>query len=89
MSDRLEYGTTAKVLHWLIVALLLEQWRPLSDRRYIHTAVSQYAGYFEHQFNAGENQHGIIAWMLAVLPLVLGLRFAAPKLPVATCQSAR
>jgi adenosylcobinamide-phosphate synthase len=56
----------------LIVALLLEQWRPLSDRRYIHTAVSQYAGYFEHQFNAGEKQHGVIAWMVAVLPPVLG-----------------
>ena len=57
----------------LIVALLLEQWRPLSDRRYIHSAVSQYAGYFEHQFNAGEHQHGIIAWALAVLPVVLGV----------------
>ncbi len=56
----------------LIAALLLEQWRPLSDRRYLYTAVSQYAGYFEHQFNAGENHHGVIAWMVAVLPLVLG-----------------
>jgi adenosylcobinamide-phosphate synthase len=56
----------------LIIALLLEQWRPLSDRRYLHTAVSQYAGYFEHQFNAGEKQHGVIAWMVAVLPPVLG-----------------
>lgn len=74
----------------LIVALLLEQWRPLSDRRYIHTAVSRYAGYFEHQFNAGENQHGIIAWVLAVLPLVLGtwlvyalLAYANPLLGLA------
>jgi adenosylcobinamide-phosphate synthase len=56
----------------LIAALLLEQWRPLSDRRYLFTAVSQYAGYFEHQFNAGESQQGLFAWMLAVLPLVLG-----------------
>ena len=74
----------------LIVALLLEQWRPLSDRRYIHTAVSRYAGYFEHQFNAGESQHGIIAWVLAVLPLVLGtwlvyalLAYANPLLGLA------
>ena len=59
----------------LIAALLLEQWRPLSDRRYLYTAVSQYAGYFEHQFNAGESQHGIIAWMAAVLPLVFGAWF--------------
>ena len=56
----------------LIAALLLEQWRPLSDRRYLFTAVSQYAGYFEQQFNAGETQQGVFAWMLAVLPLVLG-----------------
>lgn len=74
----------------LIVALLLEQWRPLSDLRYIHTAVSRYAGYFEHQFNAGESQHGIIAWVLAVLPLVLGtwlvyalLAYANPLLGLA------
>src|SRR5271154_3201483 len=26
MSDRLQYGTTAKVLHWLVVALLLAQY---------------------------------------------------------------
>jgi cytochrome b561 len=26
MTDRLEYGTTAKVLHWLVVALLLVQY---------------------------------------------------------------
>ncbi|MSQ51133.1 MAG: CobD/CbiB family protein [Betaproteobacteria bacterium] len=74
----------------LIVALLLEQWRPLSDRRYSHTAITQYAAYFEHQFNAGENQHGVIAWMLAILPLVLGawlvyalLAFVNPLLALA------
>ena len=26
MTDRLQYGTTAKVFHWLIVALLLVQY---------------------------------------------------------------
>ena len=26
MIDRLQYGTTAKVLHWLIAALLLVQY---------------------------------------------------------------
>ena len=57
----------------LIVALLVEHWRPLSDRRTIHTAITRYAAYFEHQFNAGENQHGVIAWLLAVLPLLLGM----------------
>ena len=27
MTARLQYGTTAKVFHWLIVALLLVQYR--------------------------------------------------------------
>ena len=26
MTDRLQYGTTAKALHWLVVALLLVQY---------------------------------------------------------------
>ncbi|MFM9972493.1 MAG: CobD/CbiB family protein [Burkholderiales bacterium] len=56
----------------LIIALLIEQWRPLSDRRAIHAATSRYAAYFEQQFNAGENQHGVIAWALAIVPIVLG-----------------
>ncbi len=55
----------------LIAALLLEQWHPLSDRRYLFSIVSRYAGYLEHQFNAGENQHGMIAWLVAVLPVLL------------------
>ena len=34
MTDRLQYGTTAKLFHWLIVALLLVQYpigRPMPD----------------------------------------------------------
>jgi adenosylcobinamide-phosphate synthase len=56
----------------LIAALLIEQWRPLSDRRYLFTLADQYATYFERQFNAGQKQHGLIAWLVAILPLVLG-----------------
>lgn len=56
----------------LIAALLIEQWRPLSDRRYLFTLANRYATYFERQFNAGQKQHGLIAWLLAILPLVLG-----------------
>jgi adenosylcobinamide-phosphate synthase len=55
----------------LIIALLLEQWRPLSDRRNLLSPLTRYAAYFEQQFNAGEAYQGQIAWALAVVPLVL------------------
>jgi adenosylcobinamide-phosphate synthase len=56
----------------LILALALEQWRPLADRRYLFAPVARYANWLERQFNAGQVQHGAIAWCLAVLPAVLG-----------------
>ena len=57
----------------LIIALLLEQWRPLSERQSLFGPVQRYADFLERQFNAGQEQHGIIAWMVAVLPVVLGI----------------
>jgi cobalamin biosynthesis protein CobD/CbiB len=55
----------------LIAALLLEQWRPLADRRYLYSLLARYAGWLETLFNAGEAQHGKVAWLVAVLPAVL------------------
>jgi adenosylcobinamide-phosphate synthase len=55
----------------LIAALLLEQWRPLSGQHYLHSQVARYASFLERQFNAGEAQHGAVAWLVAVLPPVL------------------
>ncbi len=55
----------------LIAALLLEQWRPLADRRTLYSLLARYAGWLETLFNAGEAQHGKIAWLVAVLPVVL------------------
>ncbi len=57
----------------LIVALLLEQWHPLANRRFLFALVARYATTLERQFNAGETQHGMIAWLLAVLPPVLAV----------------
>lgn len=57
----------------LIAALLLEQWRPLSDRRNLLTPLSRYIMYLERQFNAGESHHGVIAWSLVTLPAVAGV----------------
>jgi adenosylcobinamide-phosphate synthase len=56
----------------LIFALLLEQWRPLSDRRYLLSPLGRLATWLERHFNAGESQHGLIAWLVGVAPIVLG-----------------
>jgi cobalamin biosynthesis protein CobD/CbiB len=54
----------------LVVALLLEQVRPLRQDNQIHLWFTGYATGLERQFNAGDHRHGIIAWLLAVLPAV-------------------
>ena len=51
----------------IIAALLLEQWRPLADRRAVHSAVAAWADWLERSFNAGQARHGAIAWIIAVL----------------------
>src|SRR4051812_20844066 len=55
----------------LALALILEQWRPLAGRRSLFDLAQRYAAFFERQFNAGEAQHGVIAWLCAVVPIVL------------------
>ncbi len=54
----------------LIAALLLEQLQPLSSRKYLYGWLSGYVQFFQHHFNAGQHQHGKIAWLVAVLPLL-------------------
>jgi adenosylcobinamide-phosphate synthase len=54
----------------IIAALLLEQWRPLSDRKMWRAAVNACAEWIEGTFNAGEERHGTIAWLVAVVPPV-------------------
>ncbi len=60
----------------LIVALLLEQLQPLSSRKYLYGWLTNYANFFQHHFNAGEYSHGRAAWLLAVLPLLIGVMLA-------------
>lgn len=58
----------------LIVALLLEQFHPLSQRKYLFAWMGGYVDFFKYHFNAGEHKHGKIAWLLAMfVPLVLVL----------------
>jgi adenosylcobinamide-phosphate synthase len=55
----------------IIAALLLEQWRPVGDLRAWYSALTNAASGLEASFNAGEQRHGTIAWIVAVLPAVL------------------
>ncbi len=58
----------------LIFALLIEQLRPLSSRKYLLAWVNRYVDFFQRNFNAGESRHGQIAWILAMsLPLLAAL----------------
>lgn len=51
----------------IIAALLLEQWRPLSDRKVVAQALIAWTDWLERSFNAGEARHGTIAWVIAGL----------------------
>src|ERR1700716_2197353 len=55
----------------IIAALLIEQWRPLGDRKSVNAALGAWAGWLEQSFNGGERRHGTIAWLVAVVPVVL------------------
>ncbi len=59
----------------IIAALVIEQWRPLGDRKAVQGTLAAWAGWLEQAFNGGERRHGMIAWFVAVLPPVL-LAFA-------------
>ncbi len=54
-----------------MAALLLEQLRPLPLGNPVQHAFERYAAALERRFNSGLYHHGIIAWLLAVAPVVL------------------
>ncbi len=53
----------------LIIALLVEQVRPLATANVAYNAVRGLAEVLERNFNAGEKQHGVLAWMVLVAPM--------------------
>jgi adenosylcobinamide-phosphate synthase len=59
----------------IIAALLIEQWRPLGERRNLQAALNACVGWLEQTFNGGEERHGLVAWLVAVVP-PLGLALA-------------
>ena len=54
----------------LIIVFLLEQLRPLSYQRLVVAPVVASAGFVESRINVGGFRHGVIAWVVLVLPLV-------------------
>ncbi len=56
----------------IIAALLLEQWRPLIERKAYHALLARWATWLANTFNAGQSHHGRVAWLVAIAPPVLG-----------------
>ena len=55
-----------------ILALILEQFRPLPAERWVDQPLGRFARRLEDKFDDGQYQHGVIAWCLAVaLPVAL------------------
>jgi len=54
----------------IVLALLIEQWRPLAARAGLQSAVGAWLGWLEQGFNGGEERHGMVAWLVAVVPPV-------------------
>lgn len=55
----------------LLAALLLEQARPLREGNPIHLWFSRCAAGLERHFDGGLYRHGVIAWALAVTPVLV------------------
>ncbi|MFN2644513.1 MAG: CobD/CbiB family protein [Burkholderiales bacterium] len=55
----------------IIAALVIEQWRPLGERKTVQGSLAAWAGALEQWFNGGERRHGVIAWVVAVVPAVI------------------
>lgn len=56
----------------LVFALLIEQLRPLSSRKYLYVWLKTYVDFFRQNFNAGDANHGKIAWAIAISIPLLG-----------------
>jgi len=65
------HGVSLMTFISLVLALLLEQWRPLVDRRAVLAPVAGWADFLERKLNAGQAQEGLVGWLGAVVPTVL------------------
>lgn len=55
----------------LMAALLLEYFQPLPQRLRHYPPFTRYARHLERKLNAGQYRHGVIAWTLAIMPLIV------------------
>jgi cobalamin biosynthesis protein CobD/CbiB len=56
----------------IIAALVIEQWRPLGERKHLHGTLAAAAQWLEQSFNGGERRQGAVAWLVAVVPAAVG-----------------
>ncbi len=54
-------------------AVVLEHMRPLRQPLPHYQLYARFTQWLEHKFNASEYSHGVIGWLLAVLPLLAGV----------------
>lgn len=64
-------GPCRMTLFSLIIALLIEQLRPLPAARVVQTPLKMFARFLEDRFNDGEARHGAVAWWVAILAACL------------------
>src|SRR5258706_1378252 len=55
----------------ITAALVIEQWRPLGERKALQGTLAAWASWLEQSFNGGERRHGTVAWLVAGLPPVV------------------
>ena len=71
----------------IVAALVIEQWRPLGERRGLQGTLAALAQWLEQSFNGGERRQGVVAWLVGVVPAAVAaallhaaLRSASPLL---------
>ena len=57
----------------IIAALVLEQWRPIGELKPVQASLVAWGNWIEQSFNGGERRHGIVGWLVAVLPWALAV----------------
>jgi adenosylcobinamide-phosphate synthase len=55
----------------IIAALVIEQWRPLGERKELLGMLAAWVTWLEQSFNGGQRRHGLVAWLVGVLPWVV------------------
>ncbi|WP_028310777.1 CobD/CbiB family protein [Derxia gummosa] len=55
----------------VVIALIIEQFRPLRSDNLVHGAVRAVVRWIEQSMNAGDRRHGVIGWVVLVLLFAL------------------